>query len=933
MKRFILIIIVFFTVLMVMAGSSEKAPYRYHYATNPGASEIKAGDLFSTDNIIGNMRYVPSTGAGFFVQGSPGTEPGRLPTETQFNHKLTYGIAVMETEVTHQMWADLKTQQPTLPEDPTVTTDGNEANWPVRNIKWNEAILFANLLSNQNGLTPCYYTDNTKKIPIDATNYDGGSSGGNFYCDFAANGYRLPSEGEWEYAARAGTTSAFFVDEPGYNGTELCTPKKLAKLEAAAWFCANSSGTAKAVGQKNANPWKLKDIYGNAAEFCWDWSDNYPVGPETDYHGPATTKIQRVIRGGDYNNNPTGLRSAWRGSVSPLERIPRYGFRLVRTIGGGSTTPSITVKSPNGSEQWYERSVYTITWTSKGSIGNVKIEYSTDNRVTWETVTVGTLNTGKYSWTMPGENSTQCFVKVSDILDGNINDTSDNPFSILPFIAPKIEINRSHFNFTAILGGAVTGSQEFSIENKNAGNLTWTLSKDAGWLSCTPTSGTNGGIVTVSVNPAGLSEGNYLGTITVTDPDADPPTEIVTVFFKVKSPSESMAPFGVFETPIDGSTVRSSIPVTGWVLDDVGIDNVKIYRESIGGLVYIGDAVLVEGARPDVVEAYPNYPKNYEAGWGYMMLTNFLPNGGNGTFVLHAIVTDKEGKKVTLGTKTILCDNANAVKPFGAIDTPAQGGLADGNRFINWGWALTPLPNSIPQDGSTVTVFVDGNVVGKATYNVYRPDIAALFPGYTNSSGAAGYFYLDTTAYENGVHTISWYVIDNAGNSDGIGSRYFKIQNSTAGGQQSLANAKFSRPHEELSSIPTAWHQPIRVKKGFKQDNQTREIYPGDSGTIDIEIKELERLVIGFNDIHLETDPVILTRKDEPTMDYRGYMAVGSRLKPLPVGSTLDMNRGVFYWQPGPGFIGNYELVFTEKNQVGEMVKWIIMIKIMPKFH
>jgi hypothetical protein len=72
---------------------------------------------------------------------------------------------------------------------------------------------------------------------------------------------------------------------------------------------------------------------------------------------------------------------------------------------------------------------------------------------------------------------------------------------------------------------------------------------------------------------------------------------------------------------------------------------------------------------------------------------------------------------------------------------------------------------------------VDNKFVGRPVYNNYRADIAALFPGYANSNGAVGYFYLDTTVYENGVHTIHWIVTDNAGNSDGVGSRYFIIQN------------------------------------------------------------------------------------------------------------------------------------------------------------
>jgi hypothetical protein len=118
---------------------------------------------------------------------------------------------------------------------------------------------------------------------------------------------------------------------------------------------------------------------------------------------------------------------------------------------------------------------------------------------------------------------------------------------------------------------------------------------------------------------------------------------------------------------------------------------------------------------------YSSYPQNYQGGWGYMLLTNFLPGGGNGVYTLSAITVD----------------NANAVKPFGAIDTPAQGGSASGKSFVNQGWLLTPMPNKIPEDGTTIDVYVDGKKLGHPHYNYTRPDIAGYFPGYANSGGPA----------------------------------------------------------------------------------------------------------------------------------------------------------------------------------------------------
>jgi hypothetical protein len=165
------------------------------------------------------------------------------------------------------------------------------------------------------------------------------------------------------------------------------------------------------------------------------------------------------------------------------------------------------------------------------------------------------------------------------------------------------------------------------------------------------------------------------------------------------------------------------------------------------------------------------------------MLTNELPsnNGndgvGNGTYNIHAIAHDKAGKSTDLGTKTIVVDNRDATAPFGSIDTPAQGATISGSAFVNFGWALTPVGKSIPIDGSTIWVYIDGLPYGHPVYNNPRLDIETLFPGYANSARAVGYFYIDTTHIPNGVHTIAWTVTDSVGAKSGIGSRYFIIQN------------------------------------------------------------------------------------------------------------------------------------------------------------
>ena len=251
------------------------------------------------------------------------------------------------------------------------------------------------------------------------------------------------------------------------------------------------------------------------------------------------------------------------------------------------------------------------------------------------------------------------------------------------------------------------------------------------------------------------------------------------------------APFGSFDTPGDGSQdLAGAIAVTGWALDDVEVARVEIKRSPVpadprgiigsDGLIFIGNAVFVQGARPDVAGIYSDYPNSQRAGWGYSLLTNFLPNRGNGTFVLHATACDTDGNSTHLGQKTITCNNAQSKKPFGTIDTPAQGGTASGKHYYNWGWVLTSPPNWVPYDGKTIMVFIDGKFIGRPRYGIRRQDIVSAFPECLNNRedhGGVGYMIIDTTTYENGTHTISWFVVDSAGNKDGIGSRYFQIQN------------------------------------------------------------------------------------------------------------------------------------------------------------
>lgn len=615
--------------------------------------------------------------------------------------------------------------------------------------------------------------------------------------------------------------------------------------------------------------------------------------------GISTSKAEVWVRGRSSSGNPADFSDGT--------------FTITQPPAG-----SITVTAPNGGEVWAKGSTENITWTSSGEVGNVRIRYSTDNGFNWTTIVSSTANDGSYAWNLPDIIADNCLVKVLDVGNSQISDVSNDVFAIGG--PPQIVLNRTRFNFGYIKNGASPCKQTLFIYNDGGGTLNWTAGADASWINLNPTSGTGGGSVTIAINTIGLDTGSYMGTITVSDPDVENSPQTAEVYLTVKNANQDQVPFGTFATPKDGLTgVTGSIAVTGWALDDICVESVKIYRQVNGGLSFIGDAVFVEGSRPDVEKAFPDYPNNYRAGWGYMMLTNFLPDG---QLVLKAIARDTSGHQVELGTKTITLDNAHAVKPFGAIDTPAQGGDAFGTKYRNNGWALTPRPNKIPEDGSTIRVFIDGVLVDNAHYNLYRSDIANRFPDYANANGAWAYLDIDTTVYANGIHTIAWSVTDNAGNTDGVGSRYFSIQNAGGASGSSV---------RDMPAIPTApgRHRPvgftptkdiplpdlgfIEVKRGFNQEREPQMILPDEKGVAVLEAEELERIEIKLN-----------------KNISHGYLVVGDEFRSLPIGSSLVPEKGIFYWQLGPGFLGNYELAFVGK-QGGKPFMMRIHLKINPK--
>ena len=495
---------------------------------------------------------------------------------------------------------------------------------------------------------------------------------------------------------------------------------------------------------------------------------------------------------------------------------------------------------------------------------------------------------------------------------------------------PTVTLTPSTVNFGVVNAAGTftfaTPTQTLTITQAGAGAMTWAVTKTQPWITVTPMFGSGPGLLSVSINNAGgvlPPSGSLSGTITlVTSGAANSPS--ATVNLTVFTPGTSTPASGIIDTPTPGqSGITGSLPVTGWAVDDIGASQVRILRAPVAGEapgveVFIGNAIFVNGARPDLAATFPTKPLKDQAGWGFLVLTNFLPNQGNGTFTLYVYADDIDGHTTLLGTRTITCTNATATVPFGAIDTPAQGGTVSGSTYVNFGWALAAQPAAsgrfIPVDGSTVQVYVDSVLQGTATYNNPRSDIQALFPGYANTDGAVGFKVLDTTALANGVHTIFWIVTDNTGAAAGIGSRYFTVSNSsldasvfTVGGVTADRSAPSvgvtaggEAPAPAGGTATVAYGQvAVTVRSGFTADAPASIVTPDLDGVRRVRTVQLDRIAVD------------LSLNATATTRYRGYALSEQALTVLPIGSHLDQRTGEFGWAPGLAFGGTHRLLFV----------------------
>ncbi|MHC6203411.1 SUMF1/EgtB/PvdO family nonheme iron enzyme [Breznakiellaceae bacterium SP9] len=237
--------------------------------------------------------------AGTFTMGSPSSEPSRDSDEVQHSVTISKAFFMGKYEVTQREWVAVMGTNP---------SNFKGDNLPVEQVSWFDVIDYCNKRSVKEGLAPAY-TRNGDTVTWNRN----------------ANGYRLPTEAEWEYACRAGTTTPFST------GSNVTTSQ--ANYDGNYPYNGNSKGTYREkttpVGSFAPNSWGLYDMHGNVLEWCWDWYGAYSSGSQTDPMG-AASESGRVWRGGGWDDSAQNLRSAFRVYYSPTFRGYYLGFRVVR---------------------------------------------------------------------------------------------------------------------------------------------------------------------------------------------------------------------------------------------------------------------------------------------------------------------------------------------------------------------------------------------------------------------------------------------------------------------------------------------------------------------------------------------------------------------------------------------------------------------------
>jgi formylglycine-generating enzyme required for sulfatase activity len=297
---------------------------------HPGLVDACGDGVDSDCNGSDSISCFVTVTAGTFTMGSPSSEwycwsePGGELCAEEPRHEvtLTHDFEILSSEVTQAQFGEVMGYNPS-----SFSDCGPDC--PVDHVSWDQAAAYCNALSDAVGLSPCYWCAGSGETP--------GCGVSPWYVSpYDCPGYRLPTEAEWEYAARAGTTATTYNGdlEPGlYVVDEGCAGEAdSAVLDPIAWYCSNSDDRIHAVGRRRPNHWGLYDMLGNVWEWCHDGGGDYPEGPVSDPSYP-TEGMAHMVRGGSYYDLARDVRAANRDwDLHGVGRCCGNGFRVARTL-------------------------------------------------------------------------------------------------------------------------------------------------------------------------------------------------------------------------------------------------------------------------------------------------------------------------------------------------------------------------------------------------------------------------------------------------------------------------------------------------------------------------------------------------------------------------------------------------------------------------
>lgn len=268
----------------------------------PSAEESTEEDLGDGDSVIvsPSAQSVRTRSAGMILVAGGSYRMGSRYSEVERPvHDVEIDSFYLgKNEVTQEEWMEIMESNPSYFKGPLL---------PVESISWYDAVEYCNKRSVKEGLVPAYQ-----------------GSGDSIVCDFTASGYRLPTEAEWEYAARRGTNMDM---ELMYTGEQ--------NVNNIGWFTMNSGEKSWPVMSKNPDYMGLYDMSGNVYEWCWDWYENYTGERQRNPAGPASGTF-RIIRGGSWLSSENSLRLTGRSGEVPSIRSSYIGFRLARSSLGSA---------------------------------------------------------------------------------------------------------------------------------------------------------------------------------------------------------------------------------------------------------------------------------------------------------------------------------------------------------------------------------------------------------------------------------------------------------------------------------------------------------------------------------------------------------------------------------------------------------------------